>query len=181
MAAEGIDRLLAELAAWSGEQRVDEAVLGRARVRSLRNQLEESATLAGTLVDLTEAGTHLTVQTSRGRVHRGMAAAVGADFVAVRTDAEQLVMIALSAVVAVRPTGPALAATGSRRTAPTTLAQFLCELAEERPRVRLVAAGEPVSGELLAVGADVLSIRCDTQPPTVAYVPVTSVSEVSLG
>ncbi|MEY2567146.1 MAG: hypothetical protein QOE35_1675 [Actinomycetota bacterium] len=181
MSAEEIDRLLAELAAWSADQRVDEAAQGRARVRSLRTQLEEAATLAGTLVDLTEARTHLAVQTSRGRMHHGVAAAVGADFVALRTDAEQLVMIALSAVVAVRPTGPALAATGARRTAPTTLAQFLADCAEERPRVRLVAAGEPVSGELLAVGADVLSVRSDTQPPTVAYVPVTSVSEVSLG
>jgi hypothetical protein len=178
---EGIEGLLAELAAWSADQRAEDAAAGRARVRSLRTQLEESASMAGTLIDLGEAGTHVALQTNRGRMHHGVVAAVGLDFVAVRSDLGPLLMITLSALVTVRPKNVTRAATGSRAPAPTTLVEFLGRLAEDRPRVRLVAAGEPVTGELLAVGTDVLSLRCDGQPPSVVYVPAGSVSELSLG
>ncbi|MDQ1375244.1 MAG: hypothetical protein QOJ09_2582 [Actinomycetota bacterium] len=178
---QGIDRLLAELTEWSADQRADDAADARARGRSLRSQLEESATLAGTLVDLTEAGGALSVQTTRGRVHRGLLAGVGADFLAVRSDDGALVVIALHAVVAVRPGTGNGAATGARSAGRGTLVQFLARCAEEHPRVRLVAAGEPVAGELVAVGADVLSVRSDADPPGVSYVPAASVSEVSLG
>jgi hypothetical protein len=179
---EGIDRLLEELTVWSADQRAGEAARSRSVERSLRQQAAEEATFAGTLVDLAEARAAVVVQLGAGRSHRGAVAGVGRDFLVLRGDTGTVTLVALSAVTAVRPAGGgAGVATGHRRPPARTLVQFLDRLAEERPRVRLIAAGEPVVGELHAVGEDVLSIRVDGAPPATVYVPAGSVSEVSLG
>jgi hypothetical protein len=180
---EGIDRLLADLTAWSAEQRGDDAARSRSRERSLRRQAAESATWAGTLVDLAESGAPVVVQVAGGRSHRGVIVGVGPDYVAVQAEGVTLTLIDLAGVASVRSlrSGSTSAAGGSRPPHPRTMMQALAVCAEERPRVRVVAAGETVTGELIGVGGDVLSVRLDADPPTVAYVPAASVSEVSLG
>ena len=181
---EGIDRLLAELTAWSAEQRADEAARSRTVERSLRQQAAEEATFAGTLLDLAEARRSVAVQVTGGRQYRGVAAGVGRDFVAVRSDAGRLTLIAFAHIAAVRPSDVGVAATGSRSPGPRSLVQLLDLAVVDRPRVQVVAAGETIVGELVAVGDDVLSVRADSGghgERHVAYVPAGSVSEVSLG
>ena len=181
---EGIDRLLAELTAWSAEQRADDAVRSRTVARSLRRQAAEEATFAGTLLDLAEANASVAVQVLGGRQYRGVAAGVGQDFVAVRTDGGHLTLIALAHIAAVRPVEGGGPATGSRSPGSRTLVQLLDLCVPDRPRVHVVAHGETVVGELIAVGNDVLSVRAEVGghgERHVAYVPAGSVSEVSLG
>ena len=179
---EGLDRLLGELTAWSSEQRADEAATARAVGRSLRQQAAESATLAGTLVDLVEAGASVLVHVRGGRSVRGTAAGVGRDFLAVRAELGSVTLVPFTAVTAVRPLGaPPRPASGDRRPHRRTFVQLLTMAAEERPHVRVATGDDAVTGELLAVGEDVLSIRVEGEPPTVVYVPAGSVSEVSLG
>jgi hypothetical protein len=181
---EGIDRLLAELTAWSADQRADEAARSRTVERSLRQQAIEEATFAGTLLDLAEAGAPLAVQVRGGRQYRGVAAGVGRDFVAVRTDGGHLTLIAFAHIAAVRPTDVSAPASGARPPGPRSLVQLLDLCVGDRPRVQVVAAGETVVGELVAVGTDVLSVRADAAghgERHVTYVPAGSVSEVSLG
>ena len=181
---EGIDRLLAELTAWSADQRADDAARSRSVQRSLRQQAAEEATFAGTLLDLAEAGAAVAVQVTGGRQYRGVAAGVGRDFVAVRSDGGRLTLIAFAHIAAVRPTDVRTPATGARTPGPRSLVQLLDLCVVDRPRVQVVAAGETVVGELVAVGDDVLSVRADPAghgERHVSYVPAGSVSEVSLG
>ena len=178
---EGIDRLLGELAAWSAEQRADEAARSRTVARSLRRQAMESATLAGTCVDLVETGAQVLVQIAGGHSVRGTAAGVGQDFLAVRGP-RGLTLVPFPAVASVRPLdGSNRAASGDRRPRQRSLMQLLAVAAEDRPRVRVVSAGEAVVGDLVAVGEDVLSVRVEGGPPSTVYVPAASISEVSLG
>ena len=182
---DGIDRLLAELTAWSAEQRADDAARSRTVERSLRQQAAEEATFAGTLLDLAEAGAHVAVQVTGGRQYRGLAAGVGRDFVAVRSDTGHLTLIAFAHIAAVRPSDPTGApATGARSPGSRSLVQLLDRCVADRPRVHVVAAGETIIGELIAAGDDVLSVRTEGGghgERHVAYVPAGSVSEVSLG
>jgi ribosome maturation factor RimP len=63
------------------------------------------------------------------------------------------------------------------------LVEVLSELAGERARVVLVPVdgADAVAGELRAVGRDVVTVRTDGDPPAIAYVPLRSVAEVTLG
>ena len=178
---DGVERLLAELTAWSAEERADDAARSRSRERSLRQQAAEEATFAGTVLDLAETGAVVAVQVAGGRVYRGPAVGVGRDFLAVRTESGHLILIVLDAVAAVRPADARRAAAGSRKPGHRTLMQLLGLCVEDRPRVQIVAAGETVIGELIGVGDDVLSVRGEGGLAAVAYVPAASVSEVSLG
>jgi hypothetical protein len=175
---------MAELTAWSADQRADGAARSRAVERSLRQQAVEEATFAGALLDLAEARSKLAVQVRGGRVYRGVAAGVGRDFVAVRTDGGHLSLIAFTAIADVRGADLRAPATGSRPPGPRSLVQLLDLCAGDRPRVQVVAGGETVAGELVGVGTDVLFVRTDGGSHgerSVTYVPAGSVSEVSLG
>jgi hypothetical protein len=178
MEHDAVDRLLADLAAWQADQRTEDAAQARARERSLRLQAEEEATLAGLLVDAAERGEPVVVMVQGGRTHRGQVAAVGADYVAVRSGRGRLAFVALGAVGAVRASGPP--ASGARPAGTTDLVDVLARLAEDRPRVQVVTAGEVLNGELVAVGHDVATLRLDNAEPPLAYVALASVSEVSL-
>jgi hypothetical protein len=156
------------------ESAADDAASRRARARWLQRQAAEEATLAGTLVDLAESGADVSLRSRSGRMHRGTITSVGGDFL-VMGDA----WIALAAVVAVR-TAAARSTPGDRGPArDVRLAEALGELAADRPSVVVVpVAGEPLRGELVAVGADVLTLtlagdvasRCDIALGAVAEV-----------
>jgi hypothetical protein len=90
-----------DLERWASEARAREAAEARVRARWLRTQAEEGATLRGVLVDLAERAVEVSVRTSAGRVHAGPILAVGRDFVAVRTPAARLTLVALAAVASV--------------------------------------------------------------------------------
>ena len=63
------------------------------------------------------------------------------------------------------------------------LGDVLGELAAERARVRLVLrdGSEAVSGELRAVGQDVVTVRTDGDAAATAYVRLGALAEVALG
>lgn len=138
-----------QLAEWSAA----EAAGQRARERSLRQQLLESATVAGLLVDMAEWGENVAVTLRGGAGTRtGVIRAVGADFFLIdRT------FVPFSAVAVVRH-GTAISAgrTPSHR---LTLVSALARLAEDRPRVSVaVDGGDVVVDELQAASDEVLTL-----------------------
>ena len=137
-----------QLAEWSAAEAAGE----RARERSLRQQLLESATLAGLLVDVAERNEPAAVVLRGGAgVRSGAVTSVGRDFVVLdRT------LIPFEAIAVVR----AEAVSGSR--APSSQLSFaaaVARLAEDRPRVSVaVDGGDVVSGELQAAGDGLVAL-----------------------
>ena len=171
------------------EAAAEEAVRRRVQARWLRRQAAEEATLLAVVLDLAEAGAEVAVRSASGRVARGPIARVGEDFVVVGST-----WMRLAAVVAVRAVEtPAAsraadigASAGAR--APSShrvrLAEALAELAAgDRPAVVVVplAPGDPLRGELVAVGVDVLTLALDGDRRARSYVPIDAVGEVVVG
>jgi small nuclear ribonucleoprotein (snRNP)-like protein len=173
--------VLATLARWSAEARVDHAARARARESWMRRQQIEETTFAGVLADLAERDRPVLLHTVSGRRVRGVLRAHGADFVALRTESAQVVLVRHHAIVAVR-TQPHEPAALSGRSVSVTLSFFesLVALADDRPRVLIVTTGnETFAGDLHSVGVDVVTVRNDGQPATTFYVPLDAVLEVS--
>jgi hypothetical protein len=173
--------LAGRLTAWVASARTDDAAAARAREAFLRRTGPEDATFAAVLLDLAERGAPVLATTTTGRRHRGVVTGVGHDFAAVRTPEGRDVVLAHRGIAAVAPEGARATAPGDRATAlPLGLAEALAVLAEDRPRVLVVASGgEPVAGELTAVGRDVLTVRLDGGDRRVTYVATDNVVEVS--
>jgi hypothetical protein len=179
----------ADVERWAAEARVRDAADARLRERWLRRQAEEEATLGGLLLDLAERVAVVVVSTTGGRRHRGRLEAVGADFLALRTAGDRLTLVARAAVASLRPAGGEAmglrAAADDRVDDPSTsvavtLADVLAHEVEHRPRVHVHAGATSVAGELRSVGADVMTLYADGDPPGPAYVNLPSVSEISL-
>ena len=181
--------LTSALAAFVGDAKASEAADARSREAFLRRSAAEEGSFAGVLVDLAERGVPLLVAGAGGRRQRGILAAVGADFVVVRTPEGREVLLAHRGIASVTPEPGAAEVAGDRAvTLPIGLPEALAVLAEERPRVLLVTVagtGEGaeggVAGELRAVGRDVVSIRLEGPDRRTAYVPVANLAEVRLG
>jgi hypothetical protein len=170
-----------DLEAWLGRLAADDAARARAESGWLRRQAEEEGTFDGVLADLAERGRPLVVAVRNGRSHRATIAALGADFVLLRTGAHHELLVRRAAITSVR-TRPGDAVTIGDRLVRTerTLAEAAAALVDDRPRVLVVGAdvAATVAGELRAVGADVLTVRLDGA--ATAYVPLSSVDELSL-
>jgi len=174
--------LAARLDAWVAEARVDEAARARGRERWMLELAEQEATLGGVLLDLAERAEPVVVRTAAGRVHQGEVDLVGSDFVALRI-AEGVALVPHRAVTLVRTAPGAAAPVGARGLrSEVGLAEVLRELAADRERAMVVLAdgGEAVRGALHAVGADVLTLRVDGDPPARVHVPLSAVGEVLL-
>jgi hypothetical protein len=167
------------LARWAAEATVDEAARSRARERWLRIQAEEEASLAGALVDLAERGRPVLLDGGAHRL-RGLIVGVGADFVAMRSDAGQQVLVPLGAVEVVRAQ-PGSEVIGDRSsTLDVTLATVLGPIAADRTEVLVHTDRQAVRGLLRAVGGDVLRVRSDGDPPAPVWVPLAAVRMVVL-
>jgi hypothetical protein len=92
------------------------------------------------------------------------------------------VFVALEAVASVRGGPGAPPVVGDRRVEATLrLLDVLVDLAAERERVRLVAAGgESVAGVLRSVGRDLLVVQGAGGERAIAYVPLGAVAEVAV-
>ena len=196
--------LSSHLARWAAEARVEDAARRRAGERWLRQQAEESGSLAGVLTDLAERGAAVVIRTRGGRQHRGRVHTVGLDLVAldsadtgpvndgltddgladVGVGGAGQTVLALAAVASVRPQVGQPAVTGDRplRTS-LRLAEVLAGLAAERERARLVTLGgeDAVTGTVQAVGRDVIAVRTEAQAAAIVYIPLAAVGEVTLG
>lgn len=176
--------LSAALATFVGDAVADEAAGARSREAFLRRTAAEEGTFAGVLVDLAERGTPVLVAGVAGRRQRGALAAVGTDFVVLRTAEGEEVLLAHRGISSVTPEAGATDMAGHRAvTVRVDLAEALAVLAEERPRVLLVTVGADggVAGELRAVGRDVVSVRLEGSDRRTAYVPLANLAEVRLG
>lgn len=177
-----VDELLADLARWAADARVEEAAAERSRERWLRQQSAEQARLTGIALDLAEQGATATVATTTGRQHRGTVVAVGEDFVAVAPGPRSVVLIAFAAITLLRPPPGRAEGTGDRSPPHSAwLADVLTGVAADRAHVRIALGPDVVSAELRAVGADVVTLRIDGAPPTTAYARLSAVTEVWLG
>lgn len=196
-----IEAFVSDLRRVVADASVDEAVLARQRERGLRQQAEELATFTGLLLDLAERRTPIVARTSSGRPYRGRLEAVTQDCCVLR-DARRITLLPLSSLSFVRrvqapgardstgdrgwpadaPWTRAGGATGHRNAVAVSFGALLASLAGDRPRVEIVCAGAgpPLTGELRAVGADVLTIWLDADPPAPAYVSLSSVTEISV-
>jgi hypothetical protein len=174
------DGLAARIERWAADARVDEAARLRARERWLRHQAEEEGSLAGVLADVAERGASVALHVRSGRRHRGEVAALGSDFVVLRSAGTD-VIVALPAVTSVR-TLPGEASTIGDRSIGTShrLVDVLAGLTAERAAVSLVLADgdQAVAGVVLWVGQDVVGVRVAGGAAVMAYVPVGAIVEV---
>ncbi|MDQ3385736.1 MAG: hypothetical protein M3503_06985 [Actinomycetota bacterium] len=163
------------------EARANDAGAARIRERSLRRQAEEGASFRGTLLDLAERQAQVTVRTTAGRVGHGAVVAVGNDFVALRADDRGVVCVRLGALASVRlQAGFRQERAAGDRSSPLALllVDVLAGLVQERARVALVTGADVVSGELRAVGADVVTVRLDGDRPGTCYLSAAAIDEV---
>lgn len=172
----GGDGFALALERWAADVAVDDAARQRARQRWLRIQAEESTSLAGTLLDLAEHGRPVGLDVGHQLV-RGRIVGLGVDFLAVRSDRDQHVLVRTAAVEVVRsePGGPAV--TGDRTAVVDVgLAGVLGPVAAERPEALVrTGTGTVVRGELRAAGLDVIQLRVPGEPPTPAWVPIAAI------
>ncbi len=178
----GVDDLVADLTRWLADVRADAAAASRARERWLRQAAEEEAMFAGILLDLAERDMSVVVAVAGNRSHRGAVRAVAEDFCALRTADGGDVLLRYDGISSVRPHGHPEGHTGERAQAlDMTFNEAAVALAGDRPRVLVIALdGTGLSGELRAVGRDVLTLRLDGETRATSYVPLASVAELSL-
>jgi hypothetical protein len=168
-----------ELDRFLDEARLAEAARARQQERWLRQVDEEGASLVGVLVDLAEGGGAVALETVVG-VHRGCIHVVAHDFCILRSERGE-VWVAYDSLSVVRPDVAArqAIASGNRVAADLQLVDGLAALLAERPRLTLLLeAGRRVTGTLVGVGLDVISVRLEGETAPVAYVPVASLRVV---
>jgi hypothetical protein len=175
------DNAVVSLARWASAAKADDAADARTRERWLRQQAQESATVAGLMAGLVERRVAVALRTTNGHTHNGTLVGVGADYLAL-VGANRMTFVPLDRVATVTPRPPTAAPASDERQPPTgRLAAVLAGLAAEGPPVTLMTGGETVAGVLAAVGADLLTIqRGDAAGGEVLYVPVASVAELSV-
>lgn len=172
----GTDALARSLEQWAADAMVDEAARQRTRQRWLRIQAEEEASVLGALVDLAERGRSVVLDVGDNRI-RGAVVGIGADFLAVRSDRGQDVLVRTEAIEVVRAEPGAHAVVGDRATlVEVTLAAVVGPLAAERTEVVVrTRSGQVVRGELRSAGTDVVRLRADGDPPSPVWVPLDAI------
>jgi len=163
--------------------RADDLVTARVRERWLRHQATEDATFVGTLLDLAEHTAPLSLSLVGGRRHDGRVVGLAADAVVVDERGEHVV-IRLGAVVFVRPApGTVTAVASGDRAASLELAfgELLARVAPDQPDVAVsFVSGDAVTGRLLAVGVDVMTVQVSAGDAGLVYCPLPSVASVRL-
>jgi hypothetical protein len=173
------DELVEAFARWAAGQRAGSAAAARSRERSLREQARASATWAGILVDLAEAATVVGALVA-GQRRSGRLVGVGRDFCILEPRSGRTALVCLDAVSELSPdygTTAGLPAGDRGAALDLTLMTAMALLAEERyPVAVLTTTGAETAGDLVAVGADVLTIRTNPPARRVVYVPRTAVA-----
>jgi hypothetical protein len=172
----GTDALARSLERWAADAMVDEAARQRTRQRWLRVQAEEEASVLGTLVDLAERARPVVLDVGQQRI-RGTVVGIGADFLAVRSDRGQDVLVRTAAVEVVRAEPGERGVVGDRAVlVEVALAAVVGPLAAERPDVVVrTRSGQVVRGELRSAGTDVVRLRADGDPPAPVWVPLEAI------
>jgi hypothetical protein len=161
------------------DARLADAVRTRQQQRWLEQVDQEGASLVGALVDLSERGSAMVVETAEG-AFGGRIGVVGDDFCVVAGVSGDA-WIALGAVTVVRPLPGEQhgAAVGGRGAVNLRFAEALARLVADRPRVTfVVSGGRRMVGTLIGVGCDVASLRLEGEDGGVAYAPLSSLRAV---
>ncbi|MCO8129395.1 hypothetical protein NHL50_19505 [Acidimicrobiia bacterium EGI L10123] len=177
----GTDALARSLERWAADALVDEAARQRTRQRWLRVQAEEEASTIGALVDLAERGRPVVLDVGEHRV-RGAIVGVGADFLALRSERDQDVLVRTEAVEVVRAEPGGRAVIGDRTVlVEVALDAVVGPLAADRPEVLIrTRSGQVVRGELRSAGTDVVRLRSDGDPPAPVWIPLAAVAVLVL-
>ena len=177
------DELVAQFARWSAAERSSGAARSRSLEKSMRDQAVASATWAGSLVDLAESHSRVAVCVGTGRLS-GTLEAVGPDFCVLLRPGPRPVLVRLDRITSLRldPAAGHRLPGGSRFPAlELSLVAALSLLAEERWPVNLVlAGGDQVAGDLVAVGEDVLTVREQDGPRRSVLVPLVALDYCEL-
>lgn len=178
----GTGALARSLERWAADAKVDEAARARTRQRWLRIQAEEESSVLGAVVDLAERGRAVVLDVGGHRI-RGRVVGVAADFLAVRSDQHQDVLVRTDAVEVVRAEPGTGDVIGDRAVlVDATLAAVLGVLAAERPLALVrTRSGHAVRGELRSAGTDVVRLRGDGDPPAPVWVPVAAIEVLVIG
>lgn len=188
-----VDDPLAGLEGWAAAARAREAAEARVRERWLRTQAEEGAQLSAVLAGMVERAAAVTVTTIAGRHVAGQLSGVGQDFVALVLPGGRRHLVALDALAWLRPApddrrrrpepalGPDEAADLDDGSVPpaAALVDVLAHAVAQRPRVGVQTEGASLTGELRAVGVDVVALEIAGDPPGLAYVRLRSIYEIS--
>lgn len=160
------------LARWAAEARVDDDAARRVRAHWQRVAAEHDATFAGTLLRLAERSSTATLHTVAHRVV-GVVVGVGVDFVAVRTTAEEAVLVRIDGIEAVgaAPDDRRVVAGDVGGRLDVDLASVLGPVAAERPDVVVRTASVTVHGTLRSAGRDVLALWRDGERREPVWVP----------
>jgi hypothetical protein len=117
-----------------------------------------------------------------GRRHRGVVVAVGNRFVVLSTGSRRPVLMTFDGLAWVRAApGEGVPPAGDRTPVlGRSVAEAIEELAGDSRRLQLVP-GDPglaVTGEIVAVGRDVVTVRVDGEPGGLVYVRLDALTEV---
>jgi len=175
----------ADLVRLLAEARASEAARKRSRERNLRAAALTDASLAGVLLDLAEHGARVTVRTVFGRALSGNVTVVAQDGIVLDSTMGRS-YVRLDGIAWFRGATPRpLTEPAGDRHPPraVTLAALLADLAPEHPRVAAAVTGERVllSGELRAVGADVITIAATDGPMHLAARHVSELTVLASG
>jgi hypothetical protein len=172
----GADALSRSLERWAADAMVDEAARARTRQRWLRIQAEEESSTLGALLDLAERRRPVALDVGNHRV-RGALVGIGADFLALRSDLGQHVLVRTDAVDVIRAEPGDRGVVGDRAVlVEVTLAAVVGPVAADRPEVLVrTRSGQVVRGELRSAGTDVVRLRVDGDPPAPVWVPLAAV------
>ena len=177
----GTGALARSLERWAADALVDEAARQRTRQRWLRIQAEEEASTVGALIDLAERGRPVVLDVGDHRI-RGVIVGVGADFLALRSERDQDVLIRTAAVEVVRAEPGGRTVIGDRSVlVEVALDAVVGPLAADRPEVLIrTRSGQVVRGELRSAGTDVVRLRTDGDPPAPVWIPLAAIDVVVL-
>lgn len=147
---------------------VEQAIRDRSDARLRRVRQSESATLIGTLVDLAETQTAVTVDVTTGRTLQGRLLGVAADHVVLALPGRARLLVRTSTITSIRPDPGALAraALGERESlSSATLMEVLADIVETEAEISIVMEGSTavLLGTVLAVGEDIVSLRLQGQ------------------
>jgi hypothetical protein len=178
-AAAEVEALLAALGRWAADERGADVARQRSRERWLRQQATGSATLTGVLTDLAEARAEVVVTTG-ARAWSGAVVGVGRNFCVVEDRSGAAILVAMDAVISVsvatggrRPGQPGDPSGERRAPLGLRLIDALGVLTGERNPVTLsLGPDHQVTGELMAVGSDVVTVRVERPVGTLTHVPV---------
>ena len=166
------------LHALADEARRQEAIAARRRKADRRVSAALSGTFAGTLTELAEAGSVVSILTRVGSAIRGQIIALGPEVLVVRTGDQNRVALRTSAIEGVRESGSGHDRTVDEITSGADLAQILDAQAHDRRRVSFtMSSGNHIMGQINRVGLDQVVVTLDGDGETMT-VPLFAIDQV---